>query len=218
MKLETVMGCLILAAILAAIFIPMVMMLRKSTRRRVRFNALGDGTHCVLSLKADAVIATKFLLMKRGTDANHAAVCAAASDEPLGLCTDEAAAAEDSIAVKLLGIVKETVLMVAQGNIAADVDVYSYGDGTITVEPTAAGTFWKVGKSRTAGSAALEMEVEPCRPDKLIVLAALTCTNGTAAGAADLAALKTEMELATDDLRRLAAALATPCRVKILAA
>lgn len=218
MKIETVMGCLILAAVLAVFIIPMVMMLRKKTRLRVRYNALGDGEHHELSLKADAAITTRFLLVKRGSDANHAAVCAAASDEPLGLCTDEADAAEDSIAVKLLGVVKGTVLMVAQGVIAADVDVYSYGDGTITVEPTTAGTFWRVGKSRTAGAAALEMEVEPCRPEKVIVLAALTCTNGTAGAAADLSALKAEMELATDDLRRIAAALATPCRVKILAA
>lgn len=219
MKLEHVMGCLILAAFVLAVIVPMgKMAFSQNTRRRVRFNALGDGTHHTLSLKSDAAITTRYLLMKRGSDAHHAAVCTAASDEPLGICTDEATDAEDPIAVQLLGVIKASVLMVAQGTIAADVDVYSYGDGTITVEPTTAGTFWKVGKSRTLGAAGLEMEVEPCRPEKLVVIAALTCTDGTAAGAADLAALKAEMELATDDLRRIAAALATPCRVKVLAA
>jgi hypothetical protein len=187
MKLETVMGCLILAAILAAFIIPMVMMLRKSTRRRVRFNALGDGTHCVLSLKADAAITTRFLLVKRGTDANHLAVIAAASDQPLGVATDEAAAAEDSVAVKLLGICKETVLMVAQGTILKDVDVYSYGDGTITVVPTVAGTYWKVGRSITASTVGLEIEVEPCVPQKVVVIAVATAAalTGALTGTAD---------------------------------
>lgn len=171
MKLEHVMGCLILAAFLAVIIRPMVMMLRQDTRRRLRRNALGDGTHHTLSLRADAAIATKFLLVKRGSDAKHAAVCAAASDEPLGVCTDEATDAEDGIAVQLLGTVKSTVLMVAQGSINADVDVYSYGDGTVTTVPVAAGTYWKVGKSRTAGAAGLEMEVEPCLPVRTNVVA-----------------------------------------------
>ena len=183
MKLEHVMGCLILAAFLAAIFIPMVKMTcSKDTRRRARFNALGDGTHHSLSLRADAAIATKHLLVKRGSDANHAAVCAAASDEPLGACEDEADAAEDPVDVTLLGVAKRTVLMVAQGSINADVDVYSYGDGTITTTPAATGTFWKVGKSRTAGSAGSEMEVEPCQPvlTKVVANAATLATTQAA--------------------------------------
>ncbi|WP_397379588.1 hypothetical protein [Prosthecobacter sp.] len=183
MKIELVMGCLILAAFLLAVIIPMwKMAFSQDTRRRVRFNALGDGTHHTLSLRADAAIATKFLLVKRGSDAKHAAVCAAASDEPLGVSTDEAAAVEDPIAVQLLGTVKKTVLMVAQGSINADVDVYSYGDGTITTTPATAGTFWKVGKSRTAGSAGLEMEVEPCLPvlTKVVANAANLATTQAA--------------------------------------
>lgn len=165
MKLETVMGCLILAAILAAIFIPLGKMAFSSkTRRRVRYNAIGDGSRQVLSLRADAVMATRNLLVKVGSDASHAAVISAAANEPLGLCTDEAAAAEDPIAVAMLGVADKTVPMVAQGTIAANVDVYSYGDGTVTTVPTAAGTFWKVGKSRTASTAGLEIEVEPCLP------------------------------------------------------
>lgn len=165
MKIETVMGCLILAAFLTAILAPMVKMaFSKTSRRRVRYNTLGDGTHHSLSLRADAAIGTKHLLVKRGSDANHAAVVAAASDEPLGVCPDEADAAEDPVEVSLLGVAKRTVLMVAQGTIAADVDVYSYGDGTITTTPATTGTYWKVGKSRSAGVANQEMEVEPCQP------------------------------------------------------
>jgi len=165
MKIELVLGCLILAAFLAAVFGPMVKLaFSQNSRRRVRYNTLGDGTHHTLSLRADATISTKHLLVKRGSDANHAAVVASAANEPLGVCPDEADAAEDPVTVTLLGVAKRTVLMVAQGTIAADVDVYSYGDGTITTTPAATGTYWKVGKSRSAGVAGQEMEVEPCQP------------------------------------------------------
>lgn len=183
MKIEHVLGCLILAAFLLAVIAPMCKMtFSKDHRRRVRYNTLGDGTHHSLSLRADATIATKHLLVKRGSDANHVAVCATAADEPLGVCPDEADAAEDPVNVTLLGVVKRTVLMVAQGSINADVDVYSYGDGTVTTTPAATGTFWKVGKSRTAGSAGQEMEVEPCQPQltKVVANAATLATTQAA--------------------------------------
>lgn len=93
--------------------------------------------------------------------AAHAAVCAAAADQPLGLATDEADAAEDPVAVRLLGAGKGTVLMVAGETITADEDVYSKGDGKIMDEPAVAGTYWKVGRAVTAGTADVEMEVEP---------------------------------------------------------
>ncbi|MBB5033165.1 hypothetical protein [Prosthecobacter vanneervenii] len=183
MKIELVLGCLILAAFVTAIMIPMIKLAFSPTaRRRVRHNALGDGTHAHLSLRADAPIGTKNYLVKRGSDANHAAVVAAASDEPLGVCPDEADAAEDPIDVILLGVAKRTVLMVAQGTIAADVDVYSYGDGTVTTTPAATGTYWKVGKSRTASTAGLEIEVEPCQPrlTKVVANAATLATTQAA--------------------------------------
>jgi hypothetical protein len=183
MKLEHVLGCLILAAFLLAVIVPMwKMAFHKTTRRRVRYNALGDGSHQVLSLRADAAISTRHLLVKVGSDVNHAAVISAAANEPLGLCTDEATAAEDPIAVVLLGVAHKTVLMVAQGTIAANVDVYSYGDGTVTTVPTAVGTFWKVGKSRTASTAGLEIEVEPCLPvlTKVVANAASLATTQAA--------------------------------------
>lgn len=188
------------------------------TTRILALNALGDGTHLggKLSLKSDAAITTRHLLAKRGSDANHAAVIAAASDEPLGLLFDEAAAAEAAIGLQLLGVSPGTLVGVAQGTIAADVDVYSYGDGTLTVVPTSAGTFWKVGRSVTASTAGLLIEFEPCVPQKVVVLAALTSSNGTAAGAADLAALKVEAEKIGDDVRALAAALDARAVLKVL--
>jgi hypothetical protein len=56
----------------------------------------------------------------------------------------------------------------------------------------------------------------PCKPVKVVIIAALTSTDGTAAGAADLAALKAEAEKIGDDVRAIGAALATPALVKVL--
>ena len=103
--------------------------------------------------------------------------------------------------------------------IPAGGDCYAADDGKLQAEPTAVGTYYLVG--RNIGPATVLnglVQLDPCEPIKVVVIAALTCTDGTAAGAADLAALKAEMELATDDLRRLGAALATPALVKVLAA
>lgn len=167
---------------------------------------------------ADAAIATRHYLVKAGSDANHVAVCAAASDEPLGIAQDEPAAAEEGVNVAVLGAVPGTILGVAGEAITANEDVYSKGDGTLMDEPTQAGTFWKVGRSKTAqATAGQEIEFEPCLPQKVVIIAALTSTNGTAAGAADLAALKDEAEKIGDDVRAIAAALATPALVKVLA-
>lgn len=173
--LSMLAACLVLAA-LAAHFAPslhkLTNVMRKSARVRA-YNALGDGTHPAgkLSLLSDAAITTRHLLGKRGSDASHVAVISAASDEPLGVIFDEAAAAEASVGVQLLGAAPETVLMVAQGTITIDADVYSHSNGKVTTEPTSAGTYWKVGKARTASTAGLLIEVEPIVPQKVVVVA-----------------------------------------------
>ena len=187
--------------------------------RILALNALGDNTtpNGSYSLFSDAAITTRHLLVKRGSDAKHAAVISAASDEPLGVCFDEASAAEEAIGVQSLGVRPNTVPMVAQGTIAADVDVYSYGNGKVTTEPSTAGTYWKVGKSRTASSAGLVIEVEPCQPRKLVVLALPGNTDSEFANLtisasyaqAEVQALRTKCEELADDFRALAGALAS---------
>jgi predicted RecA/RadA family phage recombinase len=176
-----ILGCLFFAAItllaLAATYqLPSLRSLRRAfgyPAGQLAVNALGDGIRPdgILSKKADAALTVKHYLVKTGTDADHVAVIAAASDEPLGVCIDEATAAEDGVAVKLLGACKGTVLMVANETITAGEDVYSGTDGRVQDLPAVAGTYWKVGRSVTASTADLEIEVEPCTPRKVVIIA-----------------------------------------------
>ncbi len=178
------------------------------------------GTHRVFNRLADAAHSYTHLLVKTGSDADHVAVCGAA-DFPLGTTDDAPDAAEDLINVHGLGGPCTRKVRVATG-LAEGVDLYTAASGFAQAEPAVAGTFYKVGRSIAAanqvGAGNYVIEFLPCEPVRTVVVAALTSTNGTAAGAADLAALKTEAEKIGDDIRALAAALATPSVVKVLAA
>ena len=61
--------------------------------------------------------------------------------------------------------------MVANETITAGEDVYSGTDGRVQDLPAVAGTYWKVGRSVTASTADLEIEVEPCTPRKVVIIA-----------------------------------------------
>ena len=66
-------------------------------------NAAEDGTHLngILTKKSDAAIATRYLLVKFGSDGDHVAV-AGAADIPIGVCLDEAGGAEEPMAVQTI--------------------------------------------------------------------------------------------------------------------
>lgn len=170
------------------------------------------------SYLADAAFSTRHHLCKVGSDAQHVAAITLASHEPVGVVQDEPAA-EGSASVALLGAVPGTILMISGATFADQASVYSKGDGTIMGEPTTAGTYWLVGRAQKAsGASGQEIPVEPCKPEKVIVMAAFDTTDGDAAAAADLAALKTAAANMEADLLALAAALVTPAKLKILAA
>ncbi|MDD2763481.1 MAG: DUF2190 family protein [Opitutaceae bacterium] len=166
---------------------------------------------------ASAAVATRYLLAKLGADAEHIAVVAATSDQPIGVMTDEAAAAEDPINVELLGVTGRTLPLVAAGAIATGADVYQTAAGKVDVKPTAAGTYWRIGTALTAATADGDpIEVATSRPRKLIVIAALGNVNGeiaaltfTAGGATgpEVEALRDKCEELADDVRAIAAAL-----------
>jgi len=157
---------------------------------------------------SSAAIAAKYLLGKLGADKDHIAVLAATSDEPIGVISDEATAAEEAVSVELLAITKRTLPMVAGAAITLGADLYATAAGKVVVKPTAAGTYWKVGQALEPADGDNDViEVLPQRPRKLIVVSALESTNGTAAGAsASLANLAAETEKLGDDLRKIAAA------------
>jgi hypothetical protein len=207
-NMQLILGCLIIAALLAplaamaakTVQLPNLGSLRSVKRAlglhhgHMQLNALADGIHSdgILSKKADAALTVKHYLVKTGTDADHVAVIAAASDEPLGVCIDEAEAAEDPVSVKLLGACKGTVLMVGNETITAGEDVYSGTDGRVQDLPAVAGTYWKVGRSVTATTADLEIEVEPCTPRKVVIIAngsTLAQTQAVMLGANDVIVL-----------------------------
>jgi hypothetical protein len=105
------------------------------------------GTHeKAIGRYTDAAIPTRYLLVKKGSDADHIALCGA-GDVPLGTVDDEASAAEKRVHVNLLGK-GPSKKMVASGAIGAGVRVYAAAGGKIA----AAGTV-EVGISLTAAAA-----------------------------------------------------------------
>ena len=131
---------------------------------------IAAGTHeGAITKLADAAITTRFLLVTFGTDAAHIAVNGA-SDNPLGVCTDEAAAAEEPVNVALLGAGAQTVKMVASEAVDAGEEVYSAASGKVSDLPTAAGTYYRVGKALDEATAdGDEIEVDPYPPQAVVV-------------------------------------------------
>lgn len=118
---------------------------------------------------ADGAIAAKHLFVEVGSDASHVAVCNAATDIPLGVVTDEAPAAEDPVNVALLGSASTTLRAKAGANISAGAFLTTADDGEAVALPTAAGTYYIVGRAITAASAGELVEFDPCLPIQRIV-------------------------------------------------
>lgn len=167
--------------------------------------------------RASGALATRYLFVKAGADDEHIAAIAAASDKPIGVITDEAAAAEDPITVALLGNDRTLPCVAGAALATLNADVYMDAAGKVVGEPTAAGTYWKVGRNLTlAGAADDPVEVETCEPVKVVVIAALTAP--ATADAADLATAEALANALKADITALGTALASPAQVKVLAA
>lgn len=167
---------------------------------------------------ADAALTTRHLLVKKGAGALTVAINGAA-DLPLGVVDNITTAADEAVTVARLASGEKTRKVVASGIIAVNAFVYTDADGKVQAEPAVAGSYYLVGRALTAAAADTNViEIEPIAPVKIVVIAALTSSNGTAAGAADLTALKAEAEKIGDDVRAIAAALAAPALIKVLAA
>lgn len=132
---------------------------------------LNEGEHeaGLITRRADAAISTRFLLVKVGTDANHVAI-AGTADIPLGIAQDEAAAAEDRIAVQLLGSAGSTKRVVASAAIAVDAMLVAAANGKVRTLPVAAGTYYIVGRAlEAAGADGDVIEMDPCFPIQRVV-------------------------------------------------
>lgn len=157
-----------LALLLTVALLPAICQAGKSAG--TVFANIAEGTHAnSLTKKADAAITTRYLLGKIGSDVNHVAACGA-SDIPIGVITDEAAAAEDLVAVEMLGVSKRSILMVASEAISAGEHVYTAASGKVQDLPAGAGTYYEVGLALTAASADGDIiEVAHCVARKTVV-------------------------------------------------
>jgi|GEM_PF-1357186 len=129
---------------------------------RVRLANIADGSHDGNITKAvDAAITERFLLAKIGSAADRVAV-AGAADIPIGVITDEAAAAADLVNVALFGSARSTLRMVASGAISQGALLEPAASGRVQTLGAGAGTHHVVGRALDAASNAGDViEVDP---------------------------------------------------------
>ena len=120
---------MILGALLLAFLATCVWLAKRNSGLTFLAN-IAEGTHSgAITKLTDAAITARHLLYKLGTDAAHVAVSGAA-DLPWGTIDDEAAAAEENVAVQLLGK-GSSKRMVASAAINAGVAVYAAASGKV---------------------------------------------------------------------------------------
>ncbi len=167
---QTMTVLAVVAILASALFL--VANARRDFRRSRLISAVNvaEGTHHgSITKKTDAAIATRFLLGKFGSDVDHVAVNGA-NDKPLGIITDEAAAAEDLVNVAFLGASGGTRKCVASEAIALTDELFTAANGKVQNLPAGAGTYYKVGRPlQTAGADGDILEFEPCFPLAVVV-------------------------------------------------
>jgi hypothetical protein len=163
----------LLSILLIAVAIYAVMAFVASRPLGKQLTALGNVAEGfvppVKTYYADAAIATRHLLVKIGTDANHIAL-AGVNDIPLGFATDEAAAAEDGVAVALLGLHCTGALGVASGAIAAGALLVPGANGTVRTLPVAAGSYYIIGRATKAAADTDQVELVATFPILRVVV------------------------------------------------
>lgn len=139
-------------------------------------NAVGEGFHedGKLNLFPDAAITARYSLVKLGSDNSHIAVTAAATDIPLGICTDSTDVQTGDItkplAVNALGAVRGTQRGIAAGTIATGAFLVPAANGQVQTLPAAAGSYYIVGRYVGAGATVGNyVEFTPCFPTLRIV-------------------------------------------------
>jgi hypothetical protein len=132
---------------------------------------IAEGRHTTgnFTKLTDAAIATRYLVVKRGTDDAHVAVCNAQTDIPIGIVTDEAAGAEANVNVFILGAGEGTTFCVAVGSVAVGDLLYcAANSGKVSTVAGVAGTYFTIGRALTAGAANDLVEVATHAAPKLV--------------------------------------------------
>lgn len=152
MNLFLILGAVVLLLVLASVCAWLAC--RKRTEIRNMVNAAnppnaGRNINGLKTMLADGAI-SRYNLVKFGSDEDHVAVSAGATDKILGIALDQADNAEDPITIAILGACYGTQLVVATGVILVDALVQSNGDGTVK---TAVSTGLVIGKALQASGA-----------------------------------------------------------------
>lgn len=137
-------------------------------RPRCEFANIAEGTRPTgnKTYLADAAIATRYLCVKLGSDLNHIAVCSAITDNPIGICSDEPAAAEDECNVQLLGAASGTLRVVSGAAITVGQYVATMANGKVQPAVT---TQFVIGRALNgAGGADEIVEIDPVRSDRAL--------------------------------------------------
>jgi hypothetical protein len=116
---------------------------------------IAEGQHLAsqgITYETDVAITERNLLVKRGSAANRIAICGAA-DTPIGVCSDEAAAAADLVNVRTFHS-DLTLLVVASAAIAQDALMEPAANGRVATLGAGAGTHHVVGRALNAAAAA----------------------------------------------------------------
>lgn len=144
------------------------------TGRNLIFCAnIAEGTHgdgCITK-KTDAAQALRHVLVKVGSDIDHVAVTTAATERPLGICDDEATAAEEIINVQMLGQKQGTMLVAAHGAIDAEAELVAAAAGRVDALDTGTnGTYYIVGRALNATTAQDQLiEMAHCFPTQRVI-------------------------------------------------
>jgi hypothetical protein len=128
----------------------------------------GDGN---VTKKADAVQSLRHALVIIGSDIDHVAVSTANTENPLGVCDDEAAAIEDTVNVQLLGQKPGTILMRAHAAIdAGDLLVPAAAGRVQTIDGLSSVTTYIVGRALNAATTQDDLvEVAHCLPVQRVI-------------------------------------------------
>jgi hypothetical protein len=125
------------------------------------------------SAVADAAFTSRHLIAKRGAQTYSIAI-AGAGDIPYGVVPDMTPTTDTDLSyplpVNILGLNEDTERMIASGAIAIDSLLTSDAGGQVRAVPATAGTYWVLGKAKTAAVAQNDqVEAIPCFPYQVSV-------------------------------------------------
>ena len=122
---------------------------------------------------ADTAFTSRYLIAKRGAY-DYSIAIAGPGDTPYGVVPDMTPATDTDLSyplpVNILGLNEDTERMIASSAIAIDNLITTDASGQVRPVPSAAGTYWVLGKAKTAAVAQNDqVEVIPCFPHQVTI-------------------------------------------------